>query len=147
MTDHEVNVWRDIAKAAEQRERIATDRLRLVEDQVREWETLAREKNWGYVHDERMDALSAENERLRRLLYRAYPWLHCPYTPQGSTDEWTQFQALIREIEHVIAHLKDEDDPPVALPCASCDGDGCPNCLRAKQEAGGGSYEAFLRGM
>ena len=65
---HEATAWRDIARASEQRERIATDRLRLAEDQIHEWETLAREKNWGYVHDERLDQLVAENTRLRAAL-------------------------------------------------------------------------------
>jgi hypothetical protein len=44
------------------------DCLRRVEDQVREWEALAREKNWGYVHDERLDRLQAETEGLRQQL-------------------------------------------------------------------------------
>lgn len=65
---------------------------------------------------------------LERLLDRAYPWLHCPYTPKDNLEEWAQFDKLIREVQVVIAHLKDEPDPPVSLPCASCDGDGCPNC-------------------
>lgn len=65
---------------------------------------------------------------LERLLDRSYPWLHCPYTPQDNLEEWAQFDKLIREVQVVIAHLKDEPDPPVPLPCASCDGDGCPNC-------------------
>jgi hypothetical protein len=65
---------------------------------------------------------------LLRLLDRAYPWLHNPY--RGTTDiaNRAEGDAVIREVEQAIAHLKDEPDPLLSLPCASCDGDGCPNC-------------------
>jgi hypothetical protein len=82
----------------------------------------------AYLWKQRAQVGADRIKTLERLLDRAYPWLHCPYTPQGSVELWAQFQALMREIEHAIAHLKEEEDPPVALPCASCDGDGCPNC-------------------
>jgi hypothetical protein len=71
---------------------------------------------------------------LERLLDRAYIWLHNPYSPQQSAEECARFSTLVNEVQLVIQYLKDEDDPPVALPCASCDGDGCPNCAMAAIE-------------
>ena len=66
---------------------------------------------------------------LERLLDRAYPLLHNPYTQQADPLLATTYDTIIREVEIAIQHLKEEDDPErVALPCASCDGDGCPNC-------------------
>jgi hypothetical protein len=79
---------------------------------------------------------------LKRLLDRAYPWLHNPYTPSQDALLCAQFDAIKREIQVVIAHLPEKDEPPVTLPCGSCDGTGqisivfedrteisiCPNC-------------------
>jgi hypothetical protein len=61
---------------------------------------------------------------LKRLLDRAYPWLHNPYTPSQDALLCAQFDAIRREIQVVIAHLPEQDEPPVTLPCGSCDGVG-----------------------
>lgn len=91
-----------------------------------------------------VESLVAEVRRLKRLLDRAYPWLHNPYTPRLDARLCAQFGEMKREIEVVISHLPevDEDNERVALPCGSCDGDGCPNCaidaiLRADQRVEG----------
>lgn len=75
------------------------------------------------------DRLEARIMYLERLLDRAYPLLHNPYTQQTDPLAATTYDTIIREVEIVIQHLKEEDDPERAnLPCASCDGKGCPNC-------------------
>lgn len=84
-------------------------------------------------------SLVAEVRRLQRLLDRAYPWLHNPYVGTSDVANAAEGDAVIREVEHAIAHLKEQPDPLLALPCASCDGTGkidlgvtgprpCPNC-------------------
>ena len=79
MADQEITVWRDIAKASEQRERIVTDRLRLAEDQIREWEALAREKNWGYVYEEIGEALERQRQPENQP---------CGATDDGQACQW-----------------------------------------------------------
>jgi hypothetical protein len=96
---------------------------------------------YGATHAPGWTTLIDQRDRLERLLDRAYPLLHNPYTQQSDPLLATTYNQIIREVERAIAHLfKDEDDPErVELPCASCDGDGCPNCaidaiLRAEAE-------------
>ena len=95
-------------------------------------------------------SLVAEVRRLQRLLDRAYPWLHNPYTPRQDARLCAQFDTMKREIEVVISHLAeiDEDSERVTSPCASCDGTGkietvvdgeaeqviCPNCAPISAE-------------
>ena len=75
------------------------------------------------------DRLEARIAYLERLFDRAYPLLHNPYTQQTDPLAATTYDTIIGEVEIVIQHLQEEDDPERAnLPCASCDGDGCPNC-------------------
>ena len=80
-------------------------------------------------HEALLDQWTARIIYLERLLDRAYPLLRNPYTQQIDPLLATTYDTIIREVETVIQHLKEEDDPErVKLGCASCDGDGCPNC-------------------
>lgn len=73
-------------------------------------------------------SLVSEVRKLQRLLDRAYPWVHNPYRGTSDVINAAEGDAIILEVETVIQHLKEEPDPLLNLPCASCDGDGCPNC-------------------
>jgi hypothetical protein len=80
---------------------------------------------------DRIIALAERVDYLERLLDRAYPLLHNPYTQQTDPLLATTYARIIEEVETVIAPLKEEGDPERAeLPCGSCDGAGCPNCRR-----------------
>lgn len=62
-----------------------------------------------------IDKRNARIMYLERLLDRAYIWLHNPYTPQQSAEECARFATLVSEVQLVIQHVLDEDDPAVAL--------------------------------
>jgi hypothetical protein len=69
---------------------------------------------------------------LEQLLSRAYPMMSNPYPPQADAHLSAVYAKILREVETVVARVPDagvdDEDKPVELPCASCDGDGCPNC-------------------
>lgn len=86
------------------------------------------------THADRVIALAERIDYLERLLSRAYPLMSNPYTQQTDPYLATLYDSIISDVEHAIQHVPDEDDPPVTLPCGSCDGTGrigekiCPNC-------------------
>lgn len=81
---------------------------------------------------DRVIALAERIDYLERLLDRAYPLLHNPYTQQTDPLLATTYDRVIDEVQTVIQHLREEPDPErVTLPCASCDGTGCQNCAPA----------------
>jgi hypothetical protein len=84
------------------------------------------------THADRVIALAERIDYLERLLYRAYPWLHNPY--HGTTDyaNAAEGDAVIEAVQTVIQHVPDEPDPLLSLPCGSCDGTGCENCVTVK---------------
>jgi hypothetical protein len=69
---------------------------------------------------------------LEQLLSRAYPMMANPYPPQAEPRLSVVYSNILREVETVVVRAPDagadDEDKPVTLPCASCDGDGCPNC-------------------
>jgi hypothetical protein len=89
-----------------------------------------------------------EHQRLLRLLDRAYPWLHNPYRWTSDFANDAEAQDVIRSVEQAIAHLKEEPDPLLSLPCGSCDGTGkietviegnaeqviCPSCAPIRED-------------
>lgn len=95
-----------------------------------------------------VESLVGEVRRLQRLLDRAYPWLHNPYHGTSDIANAAEGDAVIEAVQTVIQHLKEEPDPLLKLPCASCDGTGkigqfldgeneeviCPNCAPTNVE-------------
>jgi hypothetical protein len=86
----------------------------------------------AYLWKQRAQMGADRIKELERLLGRAYPLLHNPYTQQHDPLLATTYDQIIRDVELAIQPLKDEPDPErVTLPCASCDGVGCENCAPA----------------
>ena len=98
---------------------------------VERWKEITVDAAEGYLWKQRAQTGADRIKELERLLSRAYPWLHNPY--HGTTDYANEAEgdAVIKAVEFAIRHVPDEPDPLLALPCASCDGDGCPNCAMA----------------
>ena len=89
-------------------------------------------QEWQTLKVQDFDRLEARIIYLESLLARAYPMLRNPYTPKDDLHMWNVHDTLIREVEVVIATVPDPgpdaEEAVGPLPCASCDGDGCPNC-------------------
>jgi hypothetical protein len=115
----------------EYRQQLAEDAGPQPDEMVRLQQTIDFQEQSIVEHKTWLDRQTARVIYLERLLDRAYPLLHNPYTQQSDPLLATTYDTIIREVEHAIQHLNDEDEPERAqLPCASCDGDGCPNCAR-----------------
>jgi hypothetical protein len=82
----------------------------------------------AYLWKQRAQVSADRIKELERLLSRAYPWLHNPYHGTNDIANEAEGDAVIEAVQFAIQHVPDEPDPLLALPCASCDGDGCPNC-------------------
>ena len=120
----------------EYRQQLAEDAGPQPDEMVRLQQIIDFQEHSIVEHKTMLDQRIARVVYLERLLDRAYIWLHNPYTPSQDALLCAQFDAIKREIQVVIAHLPEKDEPPVALPCASCDGVGCPNCQAPSYQCG-----------